>query len=247
MTDINDILDSFDPITLEEMDKVKLMDRMDSKYMFNINRLAKLLLDCKENYFVVSINGKRSSAYDTQYFDTKDYRLYNHHHSGKLNRYKIRQRTYIESNLSFLEVKFKDNKGRTTKDRIKLKAGSIDDKAQNFLEKETPLKFNDLQPSVKIFYNRITLVHRGLSERITIDINLTISKDGRSRQFHNLVIAEVKQNKTAASEFTNLMRELRVKQGGMSKYCIGVSNLVDVVKKNNFKEKNSKINKLNKS
>ena len=59
-------------------------------------------------------------------------------------------------------------------------------------------------------------------------------------------IAEVKQNKASASEFTNLMRELRVKQGGMSKYCIGVSNLVGVVKKNNFKEKNIKINKLNK-
>lgn len=228
------------------MDKVKLMDRMDSKYMFSIDRLPKLLLDCKEHYFVVNIKGKRSSAYDTQYFDTQDYRLYNHHHSGKLNRYKVRQRTYIESDLSFLEVKFKDNKGRTTKDRVKLKTGSIDEKAKDFLEKETPLKLDDLKPSVKIFYNRITMVHKGLSERITIDINLTVSKDGTSREFSNLVIAEVKQNKASASEFTKLMRELRVKQGGMSKYCIGVSNLVDVVKKNNFKEKNNKINKLNK-
>jgi hypothetical protein len=239
-------LNSFEPITLEEMDKVKLMDRMDSKYMFNILHLPKLLLDCKAHYFVVNINGKRSSGYDTQYYDTEDYRLYNHHHSGKLNRYKIRQRTYIESDLSFLEVKFKDNKGRTTKDRVKLKAGSIDQRAKDFLEKETPLKLDELQPSVKIFYNRITLVHKDLTERITIDVNLTVSKDGSSREFNNLVIAEVKQNKASASEFTKLMRELRVKQGGMSKYCIGVSNLVNAVKKNNFKEKNNKINKLNK-
>lgn len=219
---------------------------MDSKYMFDLKRLPKLLTDCKEHYFVVSINGKRSSAYDTQYFDTEDYRLYNHHHSGKLNRYKIRQRTYIESDLSFLEVKFKDNKGRTTKDRVKLKTGTIDEKAKDFLEKETPLKLAELQPSVKIFYNRITLVHKSLTERITIDVNLTVSKDGSSREFHNLIIAEVKQNKAASSEFTHMMRELRVKQGGMSKYCIGVSNLVEAVKKNNFKEKNNKINKLNK-
>lgn len=228
------------------MDKVKLMDRMDSKYMFNLARLPKLLTDCKAHYFVVNINGKRSSAYDTQYFDTEDYRLYNHHHSGKLNRYKIRQRTYIESDLSFLEVKFKDNKGRTTKDRVKLKAGSIDQKAKDFLEAETSLKLAELQPSVKIFYTRITLVHKSLTERITIDVNLTVSKGQSSREFHNLVIAEVKQNKAASSEFTHMMRELRVKQGGMSKYCIGVSNLVEAVKKNNFKEKNNKINKLNK-
>jgi hypothetical protein len=81
-----------------------------------------------------------------------------------------------------------------------------------------------------------------------VDVNITtdFSKDGSSREFNNLVIAEVKQNKASASEFTKLMRELRVKQGGMSKYCIGVSNLVNAVKKNNFKEKNNKINKLNK-
>jgi hypothetical protein len=227
------------------MDAVKLMDRMDSKYMFTMQTLPQILNGCKEHYRVVEINGQRYSSYETLYYDTEDYRLYNQHHSGKLNRYKVRKRTYVESNLSFLEVKFKDNKGRTTKDRVKLKTNTIDGNAIEFLEKETPLKAKDLKPSVNITYSRITLVHKGLSERITIDVNLTVSKDAHSRKFHNLVIAEVKQNKSSNSEFTHLMREFRIKEGSMSKYCIGVSNLVEEVKKNNFKEKNNKIIKLN--
>jgi hypothetical protein len=219
MSHIYSILNTFEPITLEEMDKVKLMDRMDSKYMFTLQTLPQLLEACKAHYYVVNINNQRYSSYETIYFDTSDFSLYNQHHSGKLNRYKVRKRRYVESDLSFLEVKFKDNKGRTTKTRVKLKNNTIDEKAREFVEKETPLKVGDLKPSVKIDYNRITLVHKNLSERITIDINLSVSRDTFTRTFHNLVIAEVKQNKAAHSEFTHLMRELRIKEGSMSKYC----------------------------
>lgn len=241
-----DILKHYEPISLEEMDQVKLMDRMDSKFMFNIQSLPFVLNKCKDHYRVVKIEGSLYSSYETLYYDTENYGLYNQHHSGKLNRYKIRMRTYKESNLSFLEIKFKDNKGRTTKDRIRLKTNTIDHDAIEFIERETPLKIKDLKPSVSIYYNRITLVHKGLSERITIDLNLKISKDTNSRTFHNLVIAEVKQNKASDSEFIHLMRELRIKEGALSKYCLGVSNLVDSVKKNNFKENNNKVFKLNK-
>jgi hypothetical protein len=240
------ILNDLTPIALEEMDKVKLMDRMDSKYMFTLQTLPGVIEACKPYYFVSNINNQRYSSYETIYYDTENFSLYNQHHAGKLNRYKVRKRTYVESKLSFLEVKFKDNKGRTTKTRIKLKTNAIDERAREFLEKETPLKIADLKPSVKIDYNRITLVHKDLTERITIDVNLSVSRDAFTRTFNNLVIAEVKQNRSTRSEFTHFMRELRVKEGSMSKYCIGVSSLVEQVKKNNFKEKNRNINKLNK-
>ncbi len=245
MSAVYNILDTFDTITLGEMDKVKLMDRMDSKYMFTMQMLPQLLDNCKAHYFVTDIGGKKYSSYETLYFDTNDYKLYTQHHSGKLNRYKIRKRTYVESALTFLEVKFKDNKGRTTKDRIKLKTNELDAKAIAFIEKETPLKAQDLKPSVQINYTRITLVNKALNERITIDLNLTISKDTYSRSFNNVVIAEIKQNKQSYSEFTHLMRENRIKEGAMSKYCFGISNLVGEVKKNNFKEKNLRVLKLN--
>ena len=121
MSHIYHILNSFEPIALDKMDKVKLMDRIDSKYMFTLQMLPGILEASKTHYYVTSINDQRYSSYESVYYDTDDYSLYHQHHSGKLNRCKIRQRTYTESKLNFLEIKFKNNKGRTTKTRIKLK------------------------------------------------------------------------------------------------------------------------------
>ncbi|MDZ4665151.1 MAG: polyphosphate polymerase domain-containing protein [Bacteroidota bacterium] len=245
MSQIISILNTLDTITLGEMDKVKLMNRMDSKYMFTMQMLPQLLDNCRAHYVVTDIGGNKCSNYETLYYDTNDYKLYTQHHAGKLNRYKIRKRTYVESAVSFLEIKFNDNKGRTTKNRIKLTGNNMDASAIAFIEKETPLKAKDLKPSVQINYTRITLVSKALTERITIDLKLTIGKDTFTRTFNNVVIAEVKQNKTNHSEFTHLMREYRIKEGAISKYCFGISNLVEEVKKNNFKEKNLRILKLN--
>ena len=240
---ILNILNHMTPITLNEMESVKLMNRFDSKYMFNSQALITILNACLNDYSVVVIENKNYSTYSTQYYDTKSYELYHQHHSGKLNRYKIRKRSYIESNLNFLEIKFKNNKGRTTKNRIKLRSNSINE-AADFIEKETNIKIDQLIPSVEIGYNRITLVNKNYPERITIDVNLTLTKDSINRSFPNLIIAEVKQDKLAKSKFVELMNDLRIKEGAVSKYCLGVSNLVNEVKKNNFKENNQRINKL---
>lgn len=240
---ISELLHKMQPISLNEMESVKLMNRLDSKYMFTLSDLNEILTECINDYKVVTINNSMYSTYITQYYDTKNFDLYHQHHSGKLNRYKIRKRTYLESSLNYLEIKFKNNKGRTTKDRIKLKTNSLDE-AGDFIAKQTSINYTDLYPSVEIIYNRITLVNKAYAERITIDINLTLKKDTISRNFPNLIIAEVKQDKLASSKFVELMKEKRIKEGAVSKYCLGVSNLIDEVKKNNFKENNHRINKL---
>lgn len=94
-------LNQFNPITLQEMDGVKLMDRTDTKFTFNIQQLPEILEEAKEYYRILEVESNRISRYKTLYFDTEDFDLYNEHHSGKLNRYKIRHRTYVESNLGF--------------------------------------------------------------------------------------------------------------------------------------------------
>src|SRR6476620_1200607 len=100
MTGLNlDSMNKFEPITLQEMDGVKLMDRTDTKFTFNINELDAILDEARAHYRILDIEGNRISRYKTLYFDTENFKLYNEHHSGKLNRYKIRHRTYVESNL----------------------------------------------------------------------------------------------------------------------------------------------------
>ena len=239
-------LNQFDPITLEEMDGVKLVDRTDTKFTFNINELPGILEEAKIYYKVLNVEGNRISRYKTLYFDTQDFDLYNEHHSGKLNRYKIRHRTYVESNLGFLEVKFKNNKGRTLKTRIKevevpeLNTG----KAFEFLKKMLPFDPLILLPRIWINYSRITLVNKTSAERLTLDLNLEFEKNGKKQILDQLVIAEVKQDSKVASPFISIMRNKHIRQGSISKYCFGIASSYSEVKKNNFKQKLSNVKKI---
>ena len=112
------ITDFFDPIQLEEMEKVKLMNRTDRKYWFHFDFLPELLQTIKHDYYILNIDGKNQLPYTTTYYDTTKNKMYASHHNGKLNRFKIRRRSYVASRISFLEIKFKSNKGRTIKKRI---------------------------------------------------------------------------------------------------------------------------------
>jgi hypothetical protein len=228
------------------MDGVKLMDRTDTKFTFHISHLPAILQEANAFYRVLDVEGNRMSRYKTLYFDTEDFDLYNKHHSGKLNRYKIRHRTYVESKLGFLEVKFKNNKGRTLKTRIK--ENNIPDlnsgKAFTFLQKMLPFNPTELLPKIWINYSRITLVNKTSAERLTLDLNLEFEKDNNRQTLSQLVIAEVKQDSKIASPFVAMMRARHIRQGSISKYCFGVACSFPEVKKNNFKQKLSHVNKI---
>jgi hypothetical protein len=227
---------------------VKLMDRTDTKYAFNIIELAQVLETAQNHYKILSINEHRISRYKTLYYDTDNFDLYNQHHSGKLNRYKIRHRTYIESNLGFLEVKFKNNKGRTIKTRIK-ELETPDLKTEHpytFLKKSLPFNPSSLVPKIWINYSRITLVNKTSAERITIDLSLEFQKDSIKKNLDHLVIAEVKRDSKIDSFFVSIMRNHRIREGSISKYCFGVASICNDVKKNNFKAKLLNLDKLTK-
>ena len=233
------LLSSFDSISLNEIESVKLMNRTDTKFAFNEAFLPELLDLIKPYYNCLQIESKQIANYQTLYYDTSDLMLYYKHHNGSLNRYKVRQRTYLDSNLSFLEVKFKNNKGRTIKERIKQNeiSTSFNFEALEFLNKKLPFNSNLLLPTVLVNYKRITLVNKFSAERVTIDINIEFKKGEELINLHNLVIAEVKQDKKIVSPFLNQIKKLHFKQGSISKYCLAIIFSHKYVKKNNFKEK----------
>lgn len=237
MQDYKYILNDFSPITLKEMDSVKLMDRTDTKFVFKKDQLSEYLEQLKNDYKILDVNGNRISRYESLYFDTKGFELYHSHQRGKLNRYKIRFRKYIESELNFFEVKFKNNKGRTIKDRVKQKEidGFIKDAAEELLLLKTPLKTNSLEAKIWVNYSRITLVNKNSPERVTIDVDLTFKNNEQSKTINNLVIAEVKQEKVLSSAFIRVMKKHHIREGSISKYCYGVITLFDNIKHNNFK------------
>jgi len=243
---IKDILAEFEPITLEEMDSVKLMDRTDTKFLFRIEQLPEILERAKEFYKILEVNGNRSSKYETLYFDTENHDLFQRHQCGKMNRYKVRQRKYVESNLYFFEIKFKNNRERTVKERVKRKEFEyvVRGKAEKLLNKISPLKSENLKPVLWVNYTRLTLVNRFSKERLTLDINLEYKKDDKQKLLHKLVIAEVKQEKASPSPFIRIVRQRGIREGGISKYCFGIIYMNENIRKNNFKPKLIKLNKL---
>lgn len=246
MEEISKILEKFEPITLKEMDSVKLMNRSDTKFIFRTEMLAVFLEQLTEEFFVLDVNGVRQNKYETLYYDTVDFKFFNDHQRGKANRNKVRHRLYVDSGLHFFEIKNKNNKGRTIKERIKLKQieYKIEGKSEDFLLEKTHISGKELEPKLWGNYTRITLVNKHLPERLTIDTNLFFKFGDKEVSLPEIVIAELKQDKSSKSFFAQLMNKYRIKRASISKYCYGVIFLYEHIKLNNFKPNLIILNKI---
>ena len=118
MTEKQELLSAFPSITLEEMSGIRLMNRLDTKYVLPLGTLGLFLRLAVEDYRIQEVEGERDITYHTLYLDTSERSMYLAHQCGRAVREKIRVRTYVPSGLTFLEVKNKNNKGRTDKKRI---------------------------------------------------------------------------------------------------------------------------------
>lgn len=115
-------------VTLDQMKGIRLMNRIDTKYVLPQRLLAPLLEQAALNgYRIQQIDGARACRYDTLYYDTPSREMYRLHHDRRLVRQKIRTRTYVESGSTFLEIKNKTNKGRTRKKRVAMPREHSDD------------------------------------------------------------------------------------------------------------------------
>jgi hypothetical protein len=132
-----DVLDTFAPISLADMDGVKLQDRVDTKYVFGEAELPEVLAAMLPHYRVLEVNGMRGTKYSSLYYDTADLQHYKDHHNGRTFRSKVRFREYLGADLVFLEVKRKTGRGRTDKKRILVPAIplTLDPSQQEFVSK----------------------------------------------------------------------------------------------------------------
>lgn len=240
------IIKSYDSISLAETDRVKLMNRVDTKFVCSFDLIPLILLENNQNYKVLEVNDQRIMPYKTVYFDTPDFKMYVDHQNGKLNRYKIRQREYLVSGVNYLEIKFKNNKGRTIKSRISSQNNqfAIQNGAQNFVKENTPFNPSELEPKLWNNFKRITLVAD--SERITIDFALCFNNgDDRTIEYFDLAIVEVKQeSQNFKSSIMQSLKKQGIRPNGFSKYCVGACSIYNHLKYNGFKSKFLTINKI---
>ena len=243
---ILDILQTFDPTSLKEMDAVKLLNRTDTKFVIPKDIFVRILPLLKENYKVLEIKNKRVAQYKTLYFDTDNFDFYKHHHNGWPNRYKVRMRKYIDSDICYLEIKNK-RKGRTLKNRIQIAdfEEAMSETSLQFINDVIPYEIH-LVKKIWNSFNRITLVNKIDKERLTLDIGLGFQWNEKKISLENVIIGEVKQEKVNRnSPFMKLIKENGVRPMRVSKYCIGAKLLYPALKNNRFKEKHIHINKIN--
>ena len=247
--DIHALVGQLPPITLDEMKSIRLMKRTDTKFVTNIETLARLLEMCQGHYFAQRVNDDPISPYTTLYFDDLGrHEMFQRHQAGHRPRTKVRARTYINGGISFLEVKKKDNHGKTRKKRIQvpsIEAVVSDRVGEEFLTEQTGYTWTDIRPTVRNFFNRITLVNYEKTERLTIDFDLRFQnyETGRDETMGRAVIIELKRDGRVPSPILPLLRELRIHESGFSKYCIGSVITNPGLRVNNFKEKLRDINK----
>ena len=237
----------FDKTTLAEMNSVSLMKRVDTKFILKESQLLEVLSKLYDDYKILQIDQERLMKYSTLYFDSQNKKCFKDHHNGKLNRYKIRMRKYLVSDICFLEIKKKNNLGVTNKIRKQIKDFETDLSldSKDFI---TNSNINNLlfEPSLYNNFSRMTFVNKSKAERLTIDVDLSFSFGAKEKKFEKLVVIEVKQEgKRLNTTINRVLKSMSILPTNFSKYCIGISNTLDNIKSNRFKEINLKINKLN--
>ena len=245
----NNLIRAFSPIHLEQMDRVKLMNRVDTKFAFDLKILSEILPELVENYAILEINSVRTPSYQSQYFDDENLTLYKDHHNGRTNRFKVRIRKYVESNLLFLEIKHRF-KGRTIKKRIEVDDFKVNLTSEmNAFISDNKAAKSALMPILENAFHRITLVNKTKNERLTLDFNLSFKRDNTTKEFKNLVIAELKQEKIdRTSPFFAAMKNRIIRPYRLSKYCLGAMALYEKekIKINRFKRKYIYLQKIEK-
>ena len=258
---MTEILNRYEPITLEQMKDIRLMNRIDTKFVTTEPVLRRLLAMACDDYYVQETDGLRISPYYTLYFDTPDCAMYNRHQVGHLSRQKIRIRSYVSAGLNFLEVKTKNNHGRTKKKRVAMEQFDalhpqhdiqFHRQDENFINYDEFLRSclgydpESLVEQIENRFDRITLVNKGKTERLTIDTHLRFNNiaTGGQRDMGNIVIIELKRDGNQPSPILRRLLELRIHPHGFSKYCIGSALTNDSLRRNRIKPRLHSIEKI---
>lgn len=241
------LLNHFKTVSLDDLDRVRLLDRKDTKFVFNQIDLPHILEKLKPFYRILEINNDRVYTYDTTYFDTDNFLFYVQHHNGSRNRFKVRFRKYSSNKKSYFEIKIKNNKNRTVKKRLKVDEMNkhLGNQEMDLVSKITGLSPSQLTPKLDLEFSRITLTDKNFNERLTIDANLSAKNGTSNKIFNQLIISEIKQNKyNPKSDFIRILRNLKIQEMRFSKYCMGLLHVNNNLKYNRFKPRLIQINKI---
>ena len=230
-------IDTLPPIGLDELvERAPLLARLDRKYILPTADLPAVLAGLPADVQVLQIDGEREFRYRSRYFDTPDLRSYLATAHRRRHRFKLRLRSYLDSDQHFLEVKVRGRRGLTVKQRIEYLGDGIreggDLGADGRQYAESVLSAVGIDTGRRSFesvlttgYRRTTLFLPGTGSRVTIDRELTWSLPGATAvRTLDRAIVETKSDR-GACEVDRLLWSLRHRPCSISKYATGLAAL----------------------
>ena len=209
----------------------ELQTRVDRKYLLTPETFTDLVADLRPSHRVLEIGGLRAFRYESVYFDTADLDSYLGAARGRRRKFKVRTRTYLDSEACLLEVKREGGREETVKERIEHPVDgrdTLDAAGRSFIEERVPLSgggAETLEPTLTTTYHRMTLVDLASGSRLTCDAGLVLTDPaGRSRGMEDRVLVETKAS-GAAGEADRLLWRRGLRPVRISKYAVGMAAL----------------------
>ena len=219
------IIERLDPIDLDELDALAaLLIRRDRKYVVPM-RVAELAVErLADASRVLDIEGRRRFRYGSVYFDTPDHVSYLAAAHRRPRRFKVRTRSYLDSRRCLLEIKTRDPRGRTAKQRLGYsieRNDNLDGAARAFAAQCDLIGGRSalLAPALTTRYVRSTLLVDADGTRVTLDDGLEAwTPDGRTVFLPGMAIIETK-TPGPPSKADRILWSLGHRPARVSKFC----------------------------
>ncbi|MCK2036730.1 polyphosphate polymerase domain-containing protein [Microbacterium sp. SSW1-49] len=224
-----------DPVGLDELvAEAALLTRVDRKYVMTVDEAASVLSELPSQTRVLTLEGRRSFAYESYYFDTADPLSFRMAALGRRRRFKLRTRSYVDSEDAFLELKTRGARSATVKERIGYEFSARDELTARGREYAAlgleslglrDLDTTDLVPTLATRYDRTTLLAPRGGGRATIDTSLSWElADGQQLHVPGLVIVETKSG-LRTGDTDRLLWRHGIRPSTISKYGTGLAAL----------------------
>jgi hypothetical protein len=230
--ELQDRLAGFRGVSLKRLDeRAALLRRVDRKYAVERERFLELLELLRDDHEVLEIDGRRSFAYGSVYFDAPDLRCFWDHVLGRVPRFKARTRLYRDTGICVFEVKLKRNAEETDKRQIEHPADSSNQLTEaatrclvEALSDASLRPPAELAPTLHTSFRRITLGARESGERLTCDLDVRLTApDGKTATLaDSVVLVETKTDRDEGS-VNHALGRMGIDEISLSKYRVGMS------------------------
>lgn len=238
---ITDLIHRFTPVSLDELNEsASLLTRVERKYILRTSSLVQVLRRIEPLVKVLDMNGNRQTGYESVYFDTPDFESYLDAAHSRRRRFKVRSRSYLETETTYLEVKTKGQRNQTAKERLSYDFSdrySLTDQARSYVadvmrgDGITRVDAQMLAPACVTKYARTTLLQsagaNSEAARATIDLGLTwLEPDNHepALELPEIAIVETKSGTTVSPVDKALWWE-GFRPITMSKFCTGMATM----------------------